>query len=145
VQKKDFIVNLPARLLKDETLSGDARMLRALIASFADAKTGRSYVKPETLQENLRWGRRKREKAQRELERTGWLHLGWSRAPGGRFRRRIYEVRDPATTVAHFERSGETEQLISYYSQSKVKSSIPTILTEPKKKAETPFERSDLT
>jgi hypothetical protein len=142
---KDFIVLIPARLLKDETLSAEARMLRALIAAFADAKTGLSYVKPETLQKCLCWGRGKREKAQRELERAGWLRLRWSRAPRGRFRRRIYEVRDPAITVAQFERSGETEQLICYHSQGQVRSSIPTNLTDSNKNAETPSERSDLT
>jgi hypothetical protein len=40
MHKKDFFVRIPARLLKDQTLSGDARLLRAVIGAYADGKTG---------------------------------------------------------------------------------------------------------
>jgi hypothetical protein len=92
----------------------------------------------------LGWGRRKRQRAQAELCRTGWLKLKWRRGLRGKFARRIYVIPISKTTVAHFERSGETEQLISYHSQSQVKSSIPTNLTESKPKSEEVLE-GDLT
>jgi hypothetical protein len=140
---KDFIVHIPARFLKDSSISDDARILRVVLAAYADGKTGRTYVTGKTLQENLRWGRRKRERAQRELERTGWLRLEWKRGAQSIFARRIYVICDPHSTVAQFERSGETAQLISYHSQSKVKSSNTTNLTEPNPR--TSFEGSDVT
>ena len=130
-RSRDFQVRIPARLLQNRTLSANARILRALIASYADGGSGITYVKPERLQEDLGWGRRKREQTQRELERAGWLRLTWSRALRGHFRRRVYELCDPELTVAHFERSGKTAQLISSHSQSQVKSSLPIILTRP--------------
>jgi len=138
-------VHIPARLLRDRSISADARILRSLIAAYADAKTGRTYVKGETLQLDLGWGRRRREKAQAELRRAGWLRLEWKRGAHRVFARRVYVICDPLSTVAQFERSGEPAQLISYHSQSQVKSSIPTNLTEAKNKIENSSERSDLT
>ena len=104
------------------------RRLRAVIGAFADGKYGGSFVNPKTLEEVLGWGRRRRERAQAELVGVGWLRLNWNvaRAVGG-----LGGVRTlrPAP-VAPFERSGETAQLISHHSQSQVKSSITTSLTE---------------
>jgi hypothetical protein len=52
-------------------------------------------VKPGTLEELLNWGRARREKAQRELVRSGWLALGWKRGKRARWARRIYILTDP--------------------------------------------------
>jgi hypothetical protein len=127
--KKDFDVRIPARFLKDPAISCDAKVLRAEIGAFADGKTGVTFVQPKRLEEILGWGRGRRERAQSELAKAGWLRLKWRRSNHGRWARRIYELCQP-TTVARFERSGETAQLISHHSQSQVKSSIPTDLTE---------------
>lgn len=132
--KGDYIVHIPARFLKDSSISADARFLRTVIAAYADGKTGRSFVTPKTLQKTLHWGRRRREKAQAELCRIGWLELKWKRGDHGKFARRVYIACDPRRSVAQFERSGQTAQLISNHSQ--VKSSIPTGLTESKAKSE---------
>lgn len=129
-------MRIPARFLKDSHLSSDARILRSVIAAYADGKTGRTYVTGKKLQETLGWGRHRREKAQGELYRNGWLRLNWKRGERAKFARRIYVLSDPSLTAAQFGRSGETEQLISYHSQSQVKSSIPTSLTESKARPE---------
>ena len=132
VPRKDFEVRIPARFLKDLAISSDAKVLRAAIGAFADGKTGISYVQPKKLEKILDWGRRRRERAQAELANAGWLRLNWRRSNHGRWARRIYELCEPSA-VARFERSGETAQLISHYSQSQVKSSLPTNLTEASK------------
>jgi hypothetical protein len=128
LHKRDFEVRIPARFLKDPAISSDAKALLAVIESFADGKTGFTFVRPKKLDEILHWGRRKREKAQRELCVKGWLRVGWRRGLG-RWSRRTYTVCEPGT-VARFQRSGETVQLISHHSQSQVKSSITTSLTQ---------------
>jgi hypothetical protein len=130
---------IPARFLKDPTISADAKVLRAIIGAFADGKTGQSFVNPSTLDKTLSWGRGRREKAQKELCSRGWLCLGCKRGNHGVFARRTYRVCDPSTT-ASFERSGENAQYIISHSQSQVKSSIPTSLTTPKKTANSLFE-----
>jgi hypothetical protein len=127
--KRDFEVRIPARFLKDPAISSDAKILRALIGAYADGKTGMTYVRPNRLEEVLGWGRRRREQAQAELAKAGWLHLRWKRGSRGRWLKRIYELCDPST-VARFERSGETAQLIIHHSQSQVRSSMTTSLTE---------------
>ena len=127
--KKDFEVRIPARFLKDPAISSDAKILRAEIGAFADGKTGVTFVQPKKLEKILGWGRRRRERAQAELAAAGWLRLTWKRGDRGRWARRIYELCEPST-VARFERSGQTAQLISHHSQSHVKSSITTNLTE---------------
>jgi hypothetical protein len=126
--KRDFEVRIPARFLKDSSISADARILWSVIAAYTDGKTRETFVLPKTLEKVLGWGRRRRERAQAELAKTGWLKLKWRRGSHGRWARRIYELIKP--TVARFERSGQTEQLISYHSQSQVKSSKTTSLTE---------------
>jgi hypothetical protein len=127
--KRGFVVRTPARFLKDPAISSNAKALRVVIGAYAEGPAGETYVKPTTLEQILGWGRRRRERAQAELEKAGWLRLKWRRGSHGRWARRIYELCDPST-VARFERSGETAQLISYHSQSQVKSSMTTILTE---------------
>jgi len=129
-RKLDFNVRIPARFLKDPTISADAKLLRAVIGAYADGRTGKSYVGLKTLEELLGWGRRRRERAQADLAKAGWLRLEWKHGSRGRWFKRIYEVCEPRT-VARIERSGETAQLISSHSQSQVKSSIPTTLTNP--------------
>jgi hypothetical protein len=86
----DFMVRIAARFLKDPAISADAKALRAVLAAYADGHTGASYVLPRTLEEVLGWGRRRREAAQRELVRRGWLRLGWKRGLRARWARRIY-------------------------------------------------------
>ncbi len=127
--KQDFEVRIPARFLKNPKMSADAKVLRALIGAFADGHTGVSYVSLKRLEEVLRWGRRRRERAQAELAEAGWLRLKLRRGAHGRWAKRIYELCDP-NTVARFERSGETAQLIIHHSQSQVRSSMTTSLTE---------------
>ncbi len=87
---RDFYVRLAARFLKSPSISPEAKVLRSILAAFADAKTRRTYVKGETVQGILGWGRRKREQAQAELCRTGWLRLEWKRGSRGRWARRTY-------------------------------------------------------
>jgi hypothetical protein len=86
----DFVVRVAARFLKDPAISSDAKALRAVLGAYADGRTGRTYVLPSTLEEVLGWGRRRREAAQRELVRRGWLRLGWKRGLRARWARRIY-------------------------------------------------------
>jgi hypothetical protein len=142
VGKGDYIVPIPARLAKDSSLTSDARMLRVLIGAYADGRTGGTYVTGKILQENLGWGRRRREKAQAELCKAGWLRLGWKRGAHAVYARRLYFVCDPASTVAQFERCGEKEQLISYHSQSQVRSSNTTFLTTTNKKRPNQIQRA---
>lgn len=85
---------ISALFLKDATISADAKALRAVLGVFADGHTGRTYVKPRTLDQLLGWGRARREKAQRELVRSGWLRLGWKRGQWARWARRIYILTD---------------------------------------------------
>lgn len=115
---RDFYARIPSRFLKDPMISPDAKLLWALLKVHADVKTGRTYVKGETLERILNWGRRKREKAQAELCEAGWLRLEWKRGTRGRWARRIYLVCEGRSTVAQFQRSGETDHLISSHSQS---------------------------
>jgi alkylation response protein AidB-like acyl-CoA dehydrogenase len=143
LSKRDFEVRIPARFLKDPAISSDAKALLAVIKSFADGKTGLTFVRPKILDEILHWGRGKREKVQRELCEKGWLCLGWKRGLG-RWARRIYEVSEPGT-VARFQRSGEKAQLISHHSQSQVTSSMTTSLNESQISKNTPSAESDLT
>ena len=110
---RGFVVHIPVRLLRDRALSPEARFLYVQLKAYADGASGRTYVRGETLEKDLRWGRRKRERAQGELCKTGWLRLERKSAARGRFGRRIYVVCDPLSTIAHSEHSGEIEQLIS--------------------------------
>jgi hypothetical protein len=127
--KRDFEVRIPARFLKDPRISADAKALRVLIGAYADGRTGVTFVHSKTLEEVLAWGRRRRERAQAELEEAGWLRLSWKRGMHGRWARRIYALCEPST-IARFERSGETAQLISHHGQSHVRSSMTTSLSE---------------
>ena len=122
-------MRIPARFLKDPTISSDAKVLRAEIGAFADGRTGYSYVQARMLEGILHWGRRRREKAQKELVSRGWLKLGWKRGAHAVWARRTYWLCQPSA-VARFERSGEMAQLISNHSQSQVRSSVTTNLTE---------------
>jgi len=84
------MVRVAARFLKDSAISADAKALRAVLGAYADGHMGTSYVLPRTLEEVLGWGRRRREAAQRELVRRGWLCLGWKRGLRARWSRRVY-------------------------------------------------------
>jgi len=128
--KKDYYVRIPARFLKNPEISSDAKALLALIGAYADGHTRLSYVQPKTLDCVLRWGRRRRERAQTELAQAGWLRLRMKRGARGVWSRRVYEICEPST-IAHFERSGERAQLILSHGQSQVKSSLATNLNDP--------------
>jgi len=140
---RDFIVRIPARFLKDPCISSDAKALFAVIKSFADGKTGLTFVRPKKINQILHWGRGRREKIQRELCDEGWLQVGWKRGLG-KWARRVYQISEPYT-VARFQRSGDSGQLISYHSQSQVRSSITTSLSEQKIPKKPTFFEGDLT
>jgi hypothetical protein len=142
--KREFEVRIPARFLKDPAISSDAKVLRAELGAFADGKTGVTFVQPKRLEKILGWGRGRRERAQSELAKAGWLRLSWRRSAHGRWARRVYELCRP-NTVARFERSGETAQLISHHSQSQVKSSETTILTRTGDRGNSTPSKNDLT
>jgi len=91
----EFMVRIAACFLKDPAISADAKALRAVLGAYADGRTGRSYVHPRTLETVLRWGRRRREAAQRELVRGRWLRLERKRPARGQFGRRIYVLLCP--------------------------------------------------
>ncbi|MBI3669176.1 MAG: hypothetical protein HY237_05295 [Acidobacteria bacterium] len=55
--RRDFYVRVPARLLKDPKLSPEAKLLRVILAAYADARTGRTFVGLATLERLLRCGR----------------------------------------------------------------------------------------
>jgi hypothetical protein len=93
--RREFTVRIAARFLKDPAISADAKALRAVLGAYADGHTGRSYVHPRTLEAVLRWGRGRRESAQRELARGGWLRLERKRPAKGQFGRRIYVLLCP--------------------------------------------------
>jgi hypothetical protein len=93
--RRDFVVRTPAHFLKERSISTDAKALRCVLGAYADGRTGTSFVRPRTLQETLGWGRDRREAAQRELVRCGWLRLTWKRAPAGRWARRVYVLLSP--------------------------------------------------
>ena len=128
-----FMVCIPARFFQDPSVSADAKALLGLIKSFADGKTGLTFVRPRKLDQILHWGRRRRERAQRELCVKGWIRTGWKRGLG-KWAMRTYVVCDPRA-VAPFQRSGETAQLISYHSQSHVRSGT-TVQNKTKKEPE---------
>jgi len=109
---RDFQVRQPAGFLKNPHISPEAKSLRSFIAAYADGHTQESYVGAKTLETLMRCARGLREKAQRELCRTGWLRVEQVRGSRGRFARRFYVLTEPAAdqrglfTVAQFHRSG---------------------------------------
>ena len=92
---RDFVVRVPARLLKNKNISPDARLLWCTLGAFADGGTGRSHVGPETLNDLLDCGRALREEAQRELCKAGWLRIEFERGDRGRWSQRIYILSTP--------------------------------------------------
>jgi hypothetical protein len=100
METRDFVVRIPARFLKDPTISSDAKALFAVVGAHADGRTGEAFVRPRTLEEILSWGRRRREQAQAELAKAGWLRLKWRRGSHGRWARRIYELNEPGHRCA---------------------------------------------
>jgi hypothetical protein len=91
----DFRVVIPARFLKDPTVSPTAKLMLATLRAYADVSTGVCFVRTETVERLLRCGRDRREAAQRELVRLGWLRLGWRRGYRGKWARRVFFVSDP--------------------------------------------------
>lgn len=93
-----FQVRIPASFLKNPSISPRAKLLRAILAAYADARTGETYVKPATLGKLLRCSRGKREAAQRELVSLGWLKLKFLRGARGRWGRRIFVLTEPTAS-----------------------------------------------
>jgi len=115
---REFYCRVPASLVKDTSLSPRARLLYTVLAAYADARTGRAYLRLRMLDEHLGCGRNARERAQRELVRAGWLRLDRKPAARGRWGSRIFIVlssRAPAS--AQFGRSGGNGQFFTSHSQ----------------------------
>jgi hypothetical protein len=93
--KRDYYARLSARFLKDPLISPDAKLLRALLAAFADERTHRTFVSPRRLDTLLRCAHKYRERLQRELVAAGWLRLERERQHDGRLGRRIYVLCEP--------------------------------------------------
>jgi len=93
--RRDYYARLAARFLKDPLISPDAKLLRALLAAFADQRTGRTYVSLRRIQLLMRCGRKRRSCAQNELAAAGWLKLIRERAYGGRLGRLTYLLCEP--------------------------------------------------
>ena len=124
---REFFCRIPASLIKDAQLAPEAKLLYLVLAAHADARTGRTFVGLRTIERLMRCGRAKRERAQRELVRAGWLRLSTKPCARGRWGARIFLLSFclPAT-VAPFERSGEMEQQIISQSQvSRSSSPVP--------------------
>jgi len=90
--RRDYFVRTPARLLKDPRISPGAKLLRVLIAAFADERTGRTYVSPRRLDTLMCCGRNRRQRLQNELLAAGWLRMERERMANGHLGKRIYFV-----------------------------------------------------
>jgi hypothetical protein len=104
---REFRFAVPARLIKDPHLSPAAKLLRVILAAYADARTGRAHVALKTIERLMRCSRTRRERAQRELVAAGWLQLERERMGRGLLGRRIFLLCEPpALTTASFHHSG---------------------------------------
>jgi hypothetical protein len=104
--RRDYYARLAARFLKDPLISPDAKLLRALLAAFADERTGRTYVSLRRIQLLMRCGRQRRSSAQNELVAAGWLKLIRERAYGGRLGRLTYLLCEPPISApAHHQQA----------------------------------------
>jgi hypothetical protein len=122
----EFMVRVAARFLKDPAISADAKALRAVLGAYADGRTGRSYVHPSTLETVLNWGRARREAAQRELARGGWLRLERKRPARGQFGRRVYILLCPDDHCA-FSPQWSKRALISVTTYTADPSAVPVV------------------
>jgi hypothetical protein len=95
IVKRDYYARLSARFLKDPLISPGAKLLRALLAAFADERTGRTFVSLRRLERLMRCGRKRRSAAQNELVAAGWLQLVRERAYGGRLGRLSFRLCEP--------------------------------------------------
>ncbi len=129
--RRDFYVRVSARFLKDPNLSPEAKLLRVILAAYADARTGRTFVGLVTLERLMGCARKKRGRAQRELVKAGWLRLEWQRIGGSSWARREFVLCEPEpSTTGQIARCAEKDQLISH--QSQVSHQLPkVILTKP--------------
>ncbi len=93
---REFQVRIPARFLKDPEISPAAKLLRVLLAAFADAQTGRTYLSLRRIEQLMGCGRIARQKAQRELAAAGWIRLERKRLGRGRWGRRVFVLGEPA-------------------------------------------------
>ena len=133
--RRVFWVRVPNTLLKSENVSPDAQLLWAKIAAHADGHTGMSYVSGSKLEKLMCCGRRRRQKAQSELVRKGWLKIYRKHAERGRWGSRIYQILIEGQTREQFKHRGESDPYISYHSQGQVRS-ITTRLTTSEKLGE---------
>ena len=81
---RDFYAHVSARFSKDATISPDAKSLRLLLGTFADARTGRTHVGLRRIEQLMACRRERRARAQRDLIRAGWLQLERERMSDGR-------------------------------------------------------------
>ena len=113
IAKRDYYARLAARFLKDPLISPDAKLLRALLAAFADERTGRTFVSLRRIERLMRCGRKRRSAAQNELVAAGWLQLVRERAYGGRLGRLSFRLCEPPPSeppVGPFRHSGGAAQ-----------------------------------
>ncbi len=68
---KDYYARIAARFLKDPLISPDAKLLRTVLAAFADQRTGRTFVSLRRIERLMRCGRKRRSAAQNELVAAG--------------------------------------------------------------------------
>lgn len=103
----EYVVRIPARLLKDNRLSPRARLLWATLAAFADGRTHQTYLSHKAIEKLLRCGRVKRQEAEAELTTADWLRIEQERNRTGRFARRIYTLQIRNLTAVQKVDSGE--------------------------------------
>ncbi len=84
--KRDYIVHVPARLLKHNKLGRDAKLLWCLLGAYADGATQELDGIPDSLRSHFDRGRGVFERAHAQLRREGWLEVMFKRDAGGRLR-----------------------------------------------------------
>ncbi len=100
----EFLCRVPVSLMKDASISPEAKLLYVALCAHADEHTGRTFVRPATVERIMGCGRGVRERAQRELARKACSR--------GRWGIRVYRILFcRSTTIARFHRSGQNEQL----------------------------------
>jgi hypothetical protein len=150
---RDFQVHVPARLLKDQTISPTAKLLWVIIRAYADARTRVSYVTPARLDKLLRCSRGKREAAQRELVGRGCLKVHWVRGQRGKWARRLLTVLDPphpplgvfTAAVKTPTKYSSPNTILKVFSQVKSSHHFPKTLTRFSEKPVKREEGADLT
>jgi hypothetical protein len=76
--KSSFICQIPARILKDGSLSSRARALYGLLFALADYPSGKipaEFCSPKRIERNLRMSEKLRIKFEKELKKAGLLEI----------------------------------------------------------------------